>query len=178
MAGFVAGTPAIADLAGVVMFDGVALNDNMTTSLAKLPETLPVYQIAAPSYVWNNFGSGTAQLVQARPGQFTGFQLVGGSHVDSMRGVPIIEFAAQLLTGFSRPANVQAVQTLAVGWINDMYAGVRRDGIYADPGQTIKIAGATAIALPTPPTWFTPIETLIRNFVLAVERILFNLIAA
>lgn len=178
VAGFIAGTPAIADLAGVVMFDGVALNDNMTTSLAKLPDTLPVYQIAAPSYVWNNFGSGTAQLVQARPGQFTGFQLVGGSHVDSMRGVPIIEFAAQLLTGFSRPANVQAVQTLAVGWINDMYAGVRHDGIYADPGQTIKIGGATAIALPTPPTWFTPIETLIRNFVLAVERILFNLIAA
>jgi len=135
-----------------------------------------VYQIAAPSYLWNNFGSGTAQLVQARPGQFVGFQLVGGSHVDSMRGNPIIQFAAQLLTGFSRPANVQAVQTLAVGWINDMYTG-RHDGIYADaPGQRVKIDGATAIALPTPPTWFTPIETLIRNVALAFEWFFFGLI--
>ncbi|HUL99736.1 MAG TPA: hypothetical protein VLU24_10065 [Mycobacterium sp.] len=185
VAGFLVGTSAIDNLVGVVMFDGVALNDNMTALVRLLPTNLPVYQIAAPSYLWNNLGSGTAQLVAARPDKFVGFQLVGGSHVDAMQGNPLISFGAQLLTGFSRPANVQAVQTLAVGWINDMYNPNCRDdahnddscqGIYAQPGQTIKIGGATAIALPTPPTWFTPIETLIRNLLIAVERVLFNLI--
>ena len=173
VAGFLAGTPALQKLAGVVMFDGVALNDSMTTALAKIPNTVPVYQIAAPSYLWNNFGSGTAQLLEARPRQFTGFQLAGGSHVDSMRGNAIIDFAAQLLTGFSPPGNFQAVETLATGWIKDMYTGGHA-GIYGNPGQTIKIGKATATSLPTPPTWFTPIERVIRSVLSVFERFLFG----
>ena len=169
VAGDLAGTSAYDNLAGVVMFDGVALNDTMTTSLREILD-LPVYQIAAPSYIWNNFGSGTAQLVQARPGQFTGFQLAGGSHVDAMRGKPLFDFAAQLVAGFSRPANVEAVRTLAVSWINHMYDD-SRDWIHADPGQTIHVGDATATSLPAPEP---PGTTQIRNILLVIERFLFG----
>ncbi|MFZ0832391.1 MAG: hypothetical protein WAM92_04775 [Mycobacterium sp.] len=174
--GFLADTAAFDNLAGVVMFDGVALNNSMTTALTKIPNTVPVYQIAAPSYIWNNFGSGTAQLLQARPGQFTGFQLAGGSHVDSMPGNAIIDFVAQLLTGFSPPGNYRAVVTLSTGWINDMYDPDGHHGIYAGSGQTIKIGKAAATALPTPPTWFTPIERLLRHTAVAFEQFFFGLL--
>ncbi len=70
-------------------------------------------------------------------------------------GNPLIQFAAYLVAGFSRPRNIDAVKVLAAGWINDMFAGTH-DGIYAAPGETIQIdtdAGtASAIALPAPPT--------------------------
>lgn len=173
VAGYLAGTSAFENLGGVVMFDGVALNTSISASLEKIRD-LPVYQISAPSYIWDNFGSGTAQLIDARPGKFVGFELAGGSHVDSMRGNTIIDFAAQLLTGFSPRGNFEAVETLATGWIKDMYDPGGHAGIYAEAGQTIKIGKATATALPTPPTWFTPIERLIRHVALVFEEFFFG----
>src|SRR5262245_12275558 len=91
--GLVAGAAAsmvdnetVAKLRGVVMLDGVSLDDSMADSLKKVPEAVPVYQLAAPKYFWNQFGVGTGALLEARPGEFIGVTLVGGSHVDSMRG--------------------------------------------------------------------------------------------
>ena len=121
-------------LAGVVLLDGVGLNGQMTNDLKKVDPDIPIYQLAAPKYMWNTFGSGTASLIEARPGaDFYGVTLVGGSHVDSMRGGNwLIQFSQQLVAGFSKPQNVAAASMLMVGWVNDMFDGDRAEGIYLD----------------------------------------------
>jgi pimeloyl-ACP methyl ester carboxylesterase len=160
-AGYMVKNNTIGRLAGVVMLDGVGMNDAVPTGLANVPDELPIYQLAAPSYFWNQFGAANDALVQARPDRFVGVVLEGGSHVDAMQGGnPLIQFSQQLVAGFSRPQNVEAAKILMVGWINDMFAGTE-DGIYGEPGEVIFIdtpAGqATAHALPssltTPSLW-------------------------
>lgn len=157
-------------LAGVVMLDGVGLDDTMAASLDKVPDGIPIYQLAAPKYFWNQFGVGTDALHEARPDhRFIGVTLVGGSHVDSMRGGnPLIQFSQQLVSGFSKPQNVAAAQILMVGWINDMFAGTKSQGIYVDPAGQVTIdtpAGqATAVALPnslTKPFLLNPLQALV-----------------
>lgn len=156
-------------LAGVVMLDGVGLDDTMAASLDKVPDGIPIYQLAAPKYFWNQFGVGTDALHEARPDQFIGVTLVGGSHVDSMRGGnPLIQFSQQLVSGFSKPQNVAAAQILMVGWINDMFAGKKNQGIYVEPAGQVTIdtpAGqATAVALPnslTKPFLLNPLQALV-----------------
>ena len=158
---------SIGDLAGIVLLDGVADDDVATTALDKLPDDLPIYQLAARPYGWNNFGATGNALVQARPGRFNGVELVGGSHVDSMQGGNrIFQIAAYLATGFSKPQNIEAVKILAVGWINDMFAGTA-NGIYGSPGESITIptsAGpATAIVLPVSPAGSTAAAAVVDS---------------
>jgi acetyl esterase/lipase len=142
-------------LAGVVLLDGVGMNGKMAEDLAKVPDEIPIYQLAAPKYMWNMFGSGTTALMQARPdAEFYGVTLAGGSHVDTMRGGNfLIQFSQQLVAGFSRPQNVAAAQILMVGWVNDMFdPDGPRQGIYLDRGETFALdtpAGqATLVDLP------------------------------
>jgi pimeloyl-ACP methyl ester carboxylesterase len=158
-AGYMVDNDTVGKLRGVVMLDGVGLDDTMTASLRKVPLGIPIYQLAAPSYFWNQNGVGSAALQEARPDRFIGVVLEGGSHVDAMQGGNfIIQFSQQLVAGFSRPQNVEAAKILMVGWINDMFACTmfactEDNGIYADPGEEILIdtpAGqATAQALPS-----------------------------
>ena len=139
----------IGDILGVVMFDGVPLGDSLPTALAKLVgvNDRPVLQIAAHPYVWNNSGQGTDQLVAARPDRFDGVRLTNSSHIDSMQSSdPLIQLAGNLFAGYARAENQLAVQTLAVGWINDMYFGTF-DGIYGTAGETLAIGDATADVL-------------------------------
>ena len=152
-AGHMVDNDTVGKLRGVVMLDGVGLEDTMTASLGNVPLGIPIYQLAAPSYSWNQNGVGSAALQEARPDRFIGVVLEGGSHVDAMQGGNfLIQFSQQLVAGFSRPQNVEAAKILMVGWINDMFAGTE-DGIYAEPGEEILIdtpAGkATAQALPS-----------------------------
>jgi acetyl esterase/lipase len=155
-------------LAGVVMLDGVGLDGSMATSLDKVPDGIPIYQLAAPKYFWNQFGVGTDALLEARPNEFIGVTLVGGSHVDSMRGGnPLIQFSQQLVSGFSKPQNVAAAQILMVGWVNDMFAGTQH-GIYLNPGEVRALdtpAGeATLVDLPnslTKPFLLNPLQALV-----------------
>lgn len=152
-AGYMATNGSIDRLAGVVMLDGVPLADGAAESLAQVPGDIPIYQLAAPRYFWNQFGVGSAALLQARPGQFVGVTLVGGAHVDAMRGGnPLIQFSQQLVSGFSTRQNVAAARMLMVGWVNDMFAGNQNEGIYLEPGEEFSFdtpAGeATAVALP------------------------------
>lgn len=149
-------------LLGVVMFDGVANNSAaFAASIANLKAlNIPDYVVAAPPQPWNAFGATTNQLVSLYPGQFSGVELVNGSHVDSMLGgKPVIDFTAQLLTGFSPPGNTAAVYTLSSGWINDIYAGAGPTdpmyGVYgptggyvAPGGQQIILGQAAGIVLP------------------------------
>jgi hypothetical protein len=168
-AGYMVCNDTIDRLAGVVMLDGVGLDGSMATSLDKVPDGIPIYQLAAPKYFWNQFGVGTAALLEARPDRFIGVTLVGGSHVDSMRGGnPLIQFSQQLVSGFSTPQNVEAARILMVGWVNDMFAGIQDDGIYVDPNDAATIdtpAGqATAVALPnslTKPFLLNPLQALV-----------------
>lgn len=139
-------------LAGVVLLDGVGLNGKMAEDLKLVPAPIPVYQLAAPKYFWNQFGVGTAALLEARPNQFIGVTLVGGAHVDAMRGGnPLIQFSQQLVSGFSTGPNVAAARQIMVGWVKDMFAGTKTSGIYADdldePIST-PAGDATAVALP------------------------------
>ena len=148
---------AAGDLLGVVMFDGVStgvFDGSFTTQVNELTG-FPIYQIAAPAQSWNAFGTTTNQLVSARPGQFDGVVLSGGSHVDSMLGVnPLIDFVLQLVTRPVPAGNTAAVYTLSTGWINDLYAGATPQdpeyGFYAGSNQPIIMGPAAAIALPTP----------------------------
>ncbi|VBA44007.1 PE-PGRS family protein PE_PGRS26 [Mycobacterium innocens] len=149
-------------LRGVVMFDGVASNATaFGAAVANLQSaSVPVYVVAAPPQPWNAFGGTTNQLVSLYPGQFVGVEIVNGSHVDSMLGGnPLVDFAAQLLTGFSPPGATAAVYTLSSGWVNDIYAGAGplspmygvygpTGGYVAPGGQAIFLGQASGIVLP------------------------------
>jgi hypothetical protein len=130
-----------------------------------VPDALPIYQLGAPSYFWNQFGAASDALVQAREGGFVGFVLAGGSHVDAMQGGnALIQFSQQLVTGFLQPQNVEAAKILMVGWINDMFDPTQEGGIDAEPGEVITIdtlAGqVTAQALPSSLTQWHPFNLL------------------
>ena len=73
-------------LAGVIMLDGVPFDPKAVESIGWSPSISRSTNWAALGYFWNQFGVGTDALHQARPDQFIGVTLVGGSHVDSMRG--------------------------------------------------------------------------------------------
>lgn len=155
---------AIADLAGVLLLDSVDVNDTVPTALEKLTGVnyRPVLNISSERYVWNMYGKVGDELEAARPGQFNGVMLVGGRHIDALQGGnTMIQLSQYLIAGFSQSQNVEAVKTLAVGWVNDMFAGTH-DGIYGAPQQRIEIATssgtATAVVLP-----FTSTQTVQAN---------------
>ncbi|MEH3139294.1 MAG: lipocalin family protein [Mycobacterium kyogaense] len=143
------------DLRGVVMFDGFAYKNVVPDALTRLGD-IPVYQIAAPPQAGNLFGATTKELVAARPGQFVGVTLAGGSHVDSLLGGnPVIDLLSQLVTRFSAPGDTAAVYTLASGWIKDLYQGLGPadgTGIYGAPDQYIVLGDTSAIVLAPPPS--------------------------
>ena len=153
-------------LLGVVMFDGVThASGTFAASIANLKTlNIPEYTIAAPPQAWNFDGATTDQLVSLYPGQFSGVEIVNGSHIDSMVGdKPVIDFVTQLAVTKLVPAGgPQAVYTLATGWINDMYVGAGPTdpiygiygptGGYVSPGgQDIGLGPATGIVLPVAP---------------------------
>ncbi|MHA3024144.1 alpha/beta hydrolase [Mycobacterium sp. BMJ-28] len=148
------GNRAIDDLTGVVLLDSVDMNGTVPIALSKLTGAnyRPVMDISSERYVWNMFGKVGDELQAARPGQFNGVVLTGGRHIDALHGGNnVIQVAEYLVAGFSAPKNVAAVKTIAVGWINDLFAGTQ-DGYYPAPQQGVQIptpAGtATAVALP------------------------------
>jgi acetyl esterase/lipase len=47
-AGYMVDNDTVDRLAGVLMLDGVGLDGSMTTSLEKVPDDIPIYQLAAP----------------------------------------------------------------------------------------------------------------------------------
>jgi pimeloyl-ACP methyl ester carboxylesterase len=162
---------AIDDLAGVLLLDSVDVNNTVPTALQKLTGVnyRPVLNISSERYVWNMDGKVSDELEAARPGFFNGVMLVGGRHIDALQGGnPLIQISQYLIAGFSQPQNIEAVKTLAVGWVNDMFAGTH-DGIYGAPQQNIQIdtsAGtATAVVLPftsTQSVRATPLDGVLR----------------
>lgn len=129
---------AAASLLGVVMIDGVAKPDQFPSALAKLDSLgIPVYQIASPPQAANNWGRTTEQYAQLHPDQFIGVQFDDESPLD-------------------------AVTTLATGWINDFYAGYNPNdpfyGLYGNPNDGTYVANQPLVmgdvgvtVLPAPP---------------------------
>ncbi|WP_395310312.1 alpha/beta hydrolase [Mycobacterium sp. AMU20-3851] len=168
-AGRMADNGAIEDLVGVVLLDGVDVNDTAPAALDKLTG-VAVRNISSERYQWNRYGLLSDQLQTARPGQFNGVMLEGGRHIDGLQGGnPLLQFAEYLFAGFSQQRNVEAVRTLASGWINDMFAGTAA-GIYPAPGAPAQIptSGNAAVAVALPIRSTTPVRVTPWDGVLAV----------
>ena len=138
VAAFTVDNGAAANLLGVVMLDGVAGPDQFATAVAKLDSLgVPLYQIASPPQAANSWGRTTEQLAALHPDQFVGVELDDGSGLDAM-------------------------VTLATGWVNDIYAGYGptnpfyglygnpNDGTYV-PNQPIVMGEAGVTTLPAAP---------------------------
>jgi Alpha/beta hydrolase family len=143
-----------ADLAGVIMLDGSTLDRTLiATAASNMAENTPILLIASRPSFWNQLGATASDLVNARPDQFVGVQIVGGTHADSVQGGnAFIQAIEQLVAGPSQPQNVDAVTTLASGWINDMYTHAPVTGTPGPLYITTDAGTATAIALPAPPS--------------------------
>ena len=167
-----------AQLLGVLMFDGVSngtFDGTFDTQIAALDDAdIPIYQIAAPAQAFNLFGATTNALLAARPGEYNGAVLVGGSHVDSMLGTnPLIDFAAQLVTKFSPAGSTAAVYALSNGWINDLYVGAGPDapqyGLYSAANGQIIMGSTAAVSLPTTfANNLSPLDTVLKNVIDAI----------
>jgi lipocalin len=157
----------VADLLGVVMFDGVSRPPTFTEQLqALIGAGIPDYQIAAPPQRWNAWGLATEAMLAEYPDQFFGVQIDNGSHTDVIGGDSLWgwlgEIGSDLIVRPSPPGGKAAVRTYATGWINDLYNGtgptVPVYGIYGNPNdgtyvpnQAIVMGEAGATTLPAPP---------------------------
>lgn len=152
-AGYMVDNGAIADLAGVVLLDGVEIAGSRAVSdaLAKLRgvNDRPIYLMSSMRYFWNRDGDMADKLALARPGRFTGVGLSGGLHIDYLQGGnPLIQFAEYLVAGFSKQQNIDAAGIISAGWINDLFAGTT-SGVYGTPGQSIPVATPAGTATAT-----------------------------
>jgi hypothetical protein len=163
VAGYLADNGAAADLAGVILLDGVPTGDQLSGALVKLDayeaktgRFIPVREIGAPLNVWNFPSNANEALSAARPNRFVGVVLDGGVHMDSMQGGnPLIQFVAYLAAGFPQPQNPPAVQELSVTWLNQWFNGSTGVGDNLLPGSTITIdtpsGPASAVVIGNPP---------------------------
>jgi lipocalin len=157
----------VADLLGVVMFDGVSRPPTFTDQLQTLIDAgIPDYQIAAPPQSWNAWGVATEAMLEKYPNQFFGVQIDAGSHSDVIGGNSLFARLGAVLSDLivrpSPPGGKAAVRTFATGWVNDLYADRGPTdplyGIYgrdpSDPyvaNQPIVMGEAGATTLPAPP---------------------------
>jgi hypothetical protein len=163
-AGFLTENGGAADLAGVILLDGVPLGDTLTHTLALLDayeattgKYIPIREIGAPPNLFNSPSTVNADLSTARPDRFNGVVLTGGVHMDSMRGGnPLIQFAAYVVAGFPQQQNPPAVDQLAIAWLGDWFKGVTDSGDHLVPGTVLSIptpqGTAQGIVIGTPPS--------------------------
>lgn len=172
-AGYLADNGGITDLAGIVLLDGVEPSGSraVETALAKLagPNDRPVYLISSQRYFWSRGGDMADKLGAARPDRFNGVSLEDGWHGDYLYGGnPLIQRAQYLITGVSAKRNVTAAEDISAGWVNDLFAGTRSEGIYGTAGQHFSIVTpdgtATAVVLPLGPAQRTPWQRLVDGF--------------
>ncbi len=170
-AGYMAHNGAVDRLAGVVMLDGVGFGQVLPEALEKLPDEVPIYNLAGKAYYWNMNGSSGIALEQARSGQFHSVRLIGGLHSDTMLGGnPLVQAGLNLVTGWSKIENVKAAEILSAAWVNDMFAGAPTPGspYYGVAGDTLTIdtprGTATAYVMPGPPERLTFIDKVFQFF--------------
>jgi hypothetical protein len=126
------GSPAVVtSLRGVVLLDAVDQGGSMQAGLERLrvDHHRPVRTVAAEDSRWNAAGRGTTLLRRARPGEFVGVRLAGGTHIDA-EGDDAGRLV-RLACGTPRPENVSALRSLAAGWIGDLLTGVETPAFLA-----------------------------------------------
>lgn len=145
-AGFLVDNGAVDDLVGVILLDGVPFESTLPDAITKLDayeaatdRYVPIRAIGAPPNPYNFISNVNEVLSTQRAGHFNGVVLVGGVHMDSMRGGnPLIQFAAYVAAGFPQPQNPPAVDELAVAWLDEWFTGAPEPAYV--PGSTIPIA--------------------------------------
>lgn len=112
-----------ANFKGLILLDPVpsAAGSNLRTGLAGLSGSRPVFVIAAPSGSCNSSGAGTAAVQQLIRQGFVGVRLTSGAHTDAEGNST--NWLGTAACGTPQAANVRALQTLSVGWANDLVAG-------------------------------------------------------
>lgn len=178
VAGHLADADALDDLVGVVMLDGVEPKGShaVNNALEKLrgDHYVPIYLISSQRYMWDRHGDMADKLMTARPDDFNGVGLTGGTHIDYMEGAnTLLQFAEYLTAGFSHRENIDAAGIITAGWINDLFdsGAATRAGIYGNPGERIAVATATkpatAVVLPLGPAGPSPLgeflDSLLTN---------------
>jgi len=166
VAGFLAENGAAENLVGVITLDGVPLGTTLPDALAKLDaydaatpgdQFIPIREIGAPPNLFNSLSTLKGDLSSARPDRFTGVELTGGVHMDSMLGGnPLIQFAGYVAAGFPQPQNPPAVEELMVTWFDQWFDGDTNIGDDLVPGSTIDILNqdgsvAHGVVIGTPP---------------------------
>ncbi|RUP49258.1 hypothetical protein BC936DRAFT_142928 [Jimgerdemannia flammicorona] len=116
---------------GLVLLDPVdTLTSVMVPALANLTST-KIQMVSSPPVLCNSLQSGTKAVLKHHAG-FVGVQLKSGCHCDPEGSST--DLLCNLGCGFSKPKNVAALQTLAVGWAKDHFAGTTTADFY--PGGT------------------------------------------
>lgn len=137
-------------LKGVLLLDAFNYNTDMVTGLSKIPSAVPVYTISAEPCPCNGSDSGTKALLQVRRGQFVGVRMVRGEHIDAEGSSG--DLIGKLACGFPRSGYPAALQTIAAGYVFDMFAGLGPDspgrtGIYPAQGVTVQVGTAPVVRL-------------------------------
>jgi pimeloyl-ACP methyl ester carboxylesterase len=153
------------DLVGVLLLDTSPVGGAIERGVGKIPDDIPVYTIAAAPSFLNSQGGVEKVLEDARPDQFVGVQLVNGTHGDAFQTHNLIVQIGGWIVGLGipRPENIEAVQTLAQGWINDWYDGTDT-GVHGDPGTMVDIpgtGGAKAYLLPAPEHQWSVVDLIV-----------------
>lgn len=170
VAGHLAGTAAFDNLAGVVTLDGVepAGSGAVGEALAKLTgaQDIPIYLISSQRYMWSRDGDMADKLMAARPDRFNGVALTDGMHIDYMEGGNrLLQFAEYLVSGFSHQENIDAAGLITAGWVNDLFEGTTRNGLYGAPLERISVdtrtGAATAVVLPLGPAGRSPLGPIL-----------------
>lgn len=159
----------VSNLAGVLLLDTSPVGGAIERGVGRIPEDIPVYHIAASPGVLNTYGDTNPVLAGLRTG-FVGVQLSGGTHSDGWRITNgVAQFVVGLASGFSRPANVDAVQVLAQAWISDWFNGTHTDAYYGERGEIITIgtsAGpARAYVLPGPAPQMDFVDRILKAMI-------------
>lgn len=154
------------NLVGVLLLDTSPVGGAIERAVAKIPEDIPVYTIAAAPSFLNSQGGVEKVLEAARPDSFVGVQLVGGTHGDSFQShTALVQIGGWITSlGIPRAENIEAVQELTQGWINDWYEGTDT-GVYGDLGTTVDVpdtGGAQAYVLPAPEHQWTVIDLVVE----------------
>lgn len=140
-----------ASLRGLVFLDPVE-----STSGALMASSLPslgakrVTTISSPPYTCNSNASGTT-LIAALPRPFVGVELTSGCHCDAEAAST--NALCTVFCGTPQAANVSALQTLALCWLGDAFAGGYSAGCY--PGGAYyqsQLAANRIRTLPDPGT--------------------------
>ncbi len=138
------GDPAPVDLRCVVLADPVRsiVGDTMSKALRVLARTaVPIRVLAAPPSSCNARQSGTRTVLSELAGRsFLGALITAGSHADIFGGS--VNRLERRTCGAPRQPNINAVQSLALGWLTDALTDATTDGMPPDAGSGMSPGGA------------------------------------